>query len=138
MRLATFNALHGMSLADGRVDAGRFTDAVASLDADVLGLQEVERAQPRSGGVDLTRLAAEALGAAHWRFEPALLGTPGQTWRPAGAAGGARAEVAPVANDEGGPAYGVGLVSRYPVESWHVVRLPAARMRAPVLTAGGR
>ena len=36
MRLATFNVLHGRSLADDRVDKERFAEAIASLDADVL------------------------------------------------------------------------------------------------------
>ena len=61
MRLVSFNLLHGMSLSDGRVDRQRICSAVAALDADVLALQEVDRDQPRSGGLDLTALAADAL-----------------------------------------------------------------------------
>ncbi|MDQ2825784.1 MAG: endonuclease, partial [Actinomycetota bacterium] len=34
--------------------------------------------------------------------------------------------------------YGVGIVSRLPVRAWHVVRLRAARVRAPVYVPGGR
>ena len=60
MRLATFNLLHGRSLSDGAVHAERVAAAVAELDADVLALQEVDRAQPRSGGLDLTAIAARA------------------------------------------------------------------------------
>lgn len=130
MRLATLNLLFGLSLDDLRVDRDRLAAAVASLDADVLALQEVDRGQPRSGGLDLTAVAAEALGAVAHRFEPALLGTPGGVWRPA--TGGAGDPSEP------GPAYGVGLVSRFPVESWHVVRLPAAPVRSPVPLPGTR
>ncbi|MGK5523302.1 endonuclease/exonuclease/phosphatase family protein, partial [Micromonospora sp. URMC 107] len=54
MRLATFNLLHGRSLADGLVDPDRLTAAVTALDADVLALQEVDRDQSRSGKLDLT------------------------------------------------------------------------------------
>ena len=43
MRLATFNLLHGRSPADGVVDPDRLVAAVASLDADVLALQEVDQ-----------------------------------------------------------------------------------------------
>lgn len=125
MRLATFNVLHGRSLVDGRVDADRLGRAVAGLDADVIGLQEVDRDQPRSGGLDLTATVAAALGAADWRFVPALIGTPGGSWHAAGD------DVPP-----GSPAYGVGLVSRLPVRSWHVVRLPAAPVRSPILLPG--
>ncbi len=126
MRLATLNLLFGLSLDDLRVDRQRLADAVRSLDADVLALQEVDRDQPRSGGLDLTAVAAEALGAGAARFEPALIGTPGGTW-----------QAAPDGPTTG-PAYGVSLVSRLPVESWHVIRLPAAPVRSPVPLPGTR
>lgn len=127
MRLATFNLLHGRSLTDGRVVADRLTEAAQQLDADVVGLQEVDRGQPRSGGADQTGHVARAMGAAHWRFVPAIVGTPGATWR-----------AATDEDDAASPAYGVGLVSRLPVLTWQVVRLPAARVRAPVLLPGTR
>ena len=127
MRLATFNILHGRSLADGQVSTERLVEACASLDADVLCLQEVDRGQARSGYVDQAAEVAKGLDAAWWRFQPALVGEPGGAWRAAAGATGA---------DE--PAYGVGLVSRLPVESWHVVRLRAAPVRSPVAVPGGR
>jgi endonuclease/exonuclease/phosphatase family metal-dependent hydrolase len=121
VRLATFNMLNGRSLSDGAVDAGRIADAVGDLDADVLGLQEVDRAQPRSGLLDLTAIAAEALHAPTHRFAAALVGTPGQTWRPwHGDA------------DNGDPLYGIALVSRWPVLRWQITQLPAAPVRSPV------
>jgi endonuclease/exonuclease/phosphatase family metal-dependent hydrolase len=131
VRLATFNLLHGRSLTDGRVSPERLADAARRLRADVVGLQEVDRSQPRSGRADLTRSVAEAMEVhdpGQWRFVPALLGTPGGDWRPA-------------TDDDGhasGPTYGVGLVSRWPVVSWHVTRLRAARVRSPVLLPGTR
>ena len=128
MRLATLNLLNGMSLTDGRVDAARLHAAVRELAPDVVGLQEVDRCQPRSSGLDLTREVAEALGAEHWRFVPALVGTPGGEWRAATDADDDSAEAA----------YGIGLVSRYPVRSWEVVRLPAAPVRSPVVWPGTR
>jgi len=128
VRLATWNVLNGTSLADGRVDAARLGDAARALSADVLGLQEVDRGQPRSHGLDLVAEVAAATGAVDWRFVPALIGTPGGTWR-----------TATDADDEPGPpAYGVGLVSAHPVLSWHVLRLGAARVRSPVVLPGSR
>ena len=129
MRLASFNVLHGRSLADGQVSTERLVEACASLEADVLALQEIDRNQARSGHVDQTGEVAAGTGAAAWRFEPALIGEPGATWR--------------AATEEDGPAgaeagYGVGLVSRLPVRAWHVVRLRAAKVRAPVAVPGGR
>src|SRR5215211_414097 len=126
MRLATFNVLHGLSLADGDVDVTRLRAAVAALDADVLGLQEVDRAQPRSRGLDLTAEAAAALGGAAYRFLPAILGTPGEAWDRASD------------EDHGSavPAYGIGLVSRLPVRRWLSTRLPSAPLRSPVMVMG--
>ncbi|GAA0807301.1 endonuclease/exonuclease/phosphatase family protein [Spirilliplanes yamanashiensis] len=126
MRLATFNLLHGRSLTDGRVDADRVSAAVAALDADILGLQEVDHGQPRSGHLDLTALAADALGAHSHRFAPAVLGTPGETWRPWTAADEARAD----------PTYGIALVSRWPVLRWQATPLPAAPVRSPIWAPG--
>lgn len=123
MRLASFNILHGRSLSDGEVDVGRLRDAVKTLDADVLGLQEVDRDQPRSHLADLTAEAAEAMGGAG-RFAPAILGTPGEKWRPARD------------GDAPGRAYGIGLVTRLPVRRWLTVRLPSAPVRAPVIIPG--
>ena len=77
MRIATFNILSGRSPQDDRVDEGRFAEAIKRLDADLLGLQEVDRNQPRSQHADLTAIAAEAMGAVDHRFVAALSGTPG-------------------------------------------------------------
>ncbi|BCY10424.1 endonuclease/exonuclease/phosphatase family protein [Actinoplanes sp. L3-i22] len=126
MRLATFNLLHGRSLSDGTVHADRVAAAVADLDADVLGLQEVDRAQPRSGGLDLTVLCARALDAPAHRFAAAVVGTPGQTWQP----WHADADIAH-------PQYGIALVSRFPVRRWQITQLPGAPIRSPVLTGDG-
>ncbi|GAA4974137.1 endonuclease/exonuclease/phosphatase family protein [Actinoplanes utahensis] len=126
MRLATFNLLHGRSLSDGTVHADRIHAAIADLDADVLGLQEVDRAQPRSGLLDLAALAADALGATTHRFAAAVVGTPGERWEPwhSGA-------------DIAHPQYGIALVSRYPVVRWQVTSLPAAPVRSPVYVPDG-
>lgn len=122
MRLATFNILHGRSLDDGRVDPERLREAVRSLDADVLALQEVDRDQPRSGGHDLTAIAAKAMGAVDHRFAAAINGTPGEAWT-----------AATDADEPARAAYGVSLLSRHPVREWRVVRLPALPVRSPVL-----
>jgi endonuclease/exonuclease/phosphatase family metal-dependent hydrolase len=123
VRLATFNLLHGRSLSDGTVHADRVHDAIADLDADVLGLQEVDRAQPRSGLLDLTAIAADALHARTHRFAAAVVGTPGETWQPW------RSD-----DDNLHPLYGIALVSRYPVLRWQITALPGAPIRSPVYT----
>jgi endonuclease/exonuclease/phosphatase family metal-dependent hydrolase len=126
MRLATFNLLHGRSVHDGLVEPERLSAAVAALDADVLGLQEVDHGQTRSGNRDLTALAAAALDAPEHRFAAAVVGTPGEQFRA-------------LTHDEDGhdePRYGVGLVSRWPVRSWHVARLRPAPIRSPMVVPG--
>jgi len=127
VRLATFNILHGRTVGDGLVDAARLADAVVALDADVLGMQEVDRHQPRSGDVDQTRVAAEAMGAVWAKFVPAIDGTPGERWSPASQTGSGD-----------GPQYGIALLSRYPVVDWRAFRLPALPTRAPVRTGDKR
>ena len=62
MRVATFNLLHGRSLTDGQVRDGRPAARRPRSIADVVGLQEVDRAQDRSGGVDQTALVADGAG----------------------------------------------------------------------------
>jgi endonuclease/exonuclease/phosphatase family metal-dependent hydrolase len=104
---------------------------VATISADVLALQEVDRLQPRSGSVDLTAVAARAGGAVAHRFVAAVVGTPGEAYRP-------------LAFDDDGadePNYGIGLVSRYPVRSWRTVRLSPSPVPGPIYAvgaAGGR
>jgi endonuclease/exonuclease/phosphatase family metal-dependent hydrolase len=116
VRIATFNVQHGLG-PDGRVDNRRLADAVAALDADVVGLQEVDRGQARSGGVDQARLCAEVMGAAaHW-FQPALAGP----FRYPGVRRRARRTERPDA-----PGYGIALLSRFPVRAWRAVLLPPA------------
>jgi endonuclease/exonuclease/phosphatase family metal-dependent hydrolase len=129
VRIATFNVFSGRSPADGQLDPARFVDAIAGLDADVIGLQEVDEGQPRTDGVSLTSLAVEATGATDHRFVPAMLGTPGKAWS-------AATDVDVDVDD--GPAYGIALLSRYPVLTWRVVRLPGAPMRVPYRFPGQR
>jgi endonuclease/exonuclease/phosphatase family metal-dependent hydrolase len=121
VRLATFNILHGRSLTDDQVDVDRFAAAITSLDADVLALQEVDREQPRSHHADLTAVAAVAMGAVSHRFVAAIAGTPGATWM-----------AATGQEQPGTAAYGVALLSRYPVRSWQVVRLPRIPFTFPM------
>ncbi len=119
MRIATFNILSGRSPADDQVDEARYVESIKRLDADLLGLQEVDRNQPRSQHADLTAIAADAMGAVDHQFVAALHGTPA-VWT--ASTGDEQPDSA---------AYGVAFLSRYPVTGWQVVRLPPAPGRVP-------
>jgi len=136
VRLATFNILHGRSLDASDTTADGLAEACTSLRADVLCLQEVDCGQARSGGIDQTALVADAMGAAAWRFQPALVGEPGGAWRVAD--DDDDAAVLPSESPGTAAGYGVGLISRWPVNRWQVLRLAAARVRSPVYVPGHR
>jgi endonuclease/exonuclease/phosphatase family metal-dependent hydrolase len=63
IRVASFNILHGARADDHRkVDLAVLRHSAASLDADVLAVQEVDVGVPRSGRADQARAVADALG----------------------------------------------------------------------------
>ena len=136
LRLASVNLFSGRSPADGLIDHDRVAAAVAGLEADVVALQEVDHAQPRSGLADQAGLVAAATGAVTHRFVPLVAGTPGEP-------GWTRAD--PHREPDGaatprGPTYGIALASRRPVTAWHVLPLdpPRGRWPIPVPSAPGR
>ncbi|MCU0284050.1 MAG: endonuclease/exonuclease/phosphatase family protein [Candidatus Nanopelagicales bacterium] len=117
-------------------------ELMASGPIDVLALQEVDRFQPRTAGVDQARIAAEVLGAEHWRFVASVRGTPGiasegAAWVPATDADDLpEGEVEPEVPDDPalrGPRYGIALISRLPVREWRVRRFPPVPVSLPLL-----
>jgi endonuclease/exonuclease/phosphatase family metal-dependent hydrolase len=135
LRLVTSNLLHGRSLDDGQVDIDRMTTSLAALDAQVIAMQEVDRYQPRSHGVDLVAEIAARIPNAQWRFVPAIMGVPGEQWRPAtdnDPASGHDLGTPPSSQ----PAYGTGLITTLPVTSWHVIRVKPFPLKAPVFVPG--
>ncbi|SES40037.1 Metal-dependent hydrolase, endonuclease/exonuclease/phosphatase family [Pedococcus cremeus] len=129
MRFATFNILNGRVPTDQHVTLDGLTESVKRLDADVLALQEVDHNQHRSENADLTAIAAEAMGAVEHRFVAALSGSHGAT--------GATWVAATGEEHPDAAAYGIALLSRWPVHGWQVVRLPPVPLPVP-MRFGGR
>ena len=63
LRFGTFNLLHGSSIRTGAADEADLRSAAGALDVDVLGLQEVDRGQPRSNKADQAAVVADELRA---------------------------------------------------------------------------
>jgi endonuclease/exonuclease/phosphatase family metal-dependent hydrolase len=118
--VASWNLLHGLDVRTGRIDLGAVAAGLDALDVEVVAVQEVDREQRRTGGVDQVAELARRLGW-HGVFAPALLGEPARRWEPGPGAG----------PDPGGPAYGIGLLSRHPL-------LHPERMALPGGGAGER
>jgi len=125
LRITTFNLLHGLDVRSRQVDLDAAAAAVDKLDADVVAVQEVDRGLSRSGELDQVAELAARLDRTGV-FAPALLGDPTLRWiRGPGAD-----------PDPGGPAYGIGLLSRLPVTAVAIAALPGggpgqARPRRP-------
>lgn len=164
LRVSSANLLHGRHVNTGQVLETDLRAAARSLEADVVGLQEVDCLQERSGSIDQARVVADELGARWWRFAATIRGAPGgaDSWTPR--TGSRRERVrrftgswagetdpgsAPAvhgcddgrehAEGEGAgcePAYGIALVSRLPVLEWRTWTFPPSRMALPLVVPG--
>lgn len=97
LRVASYNIKHG-SGNDGRLDLARTAALIQNMRPDVIGLQEVDRGCKRSRSVDQPKFFGAALDmeSAFGSFM-----------------------------DYDGGQYGLAILSRYPIESREVVRLPS-------------
>lgn len=96
LRVATYN-VHGCVGMDGKRSESRIAEVIASLSADIVGLQELDQNRARSSAVDQAGVIAKQLGWHHF-FHPAMR----------------RAE----------ELYGDAILSRYPIAVRHAVELP--------------
>ena len=99
LRVATYN-VHGCVGIDGKRSESRIAEVIASMSADIVGLQELDVNRTRSAGVDQAALIAQQLGW-HHVFEPAMRH----------------------ANDE---YYGNAIISRYPLTRRRAIALPGS------------
>lgn len=115
IRVVSYNIKHGRG-NDDLVDLARTAGVLRALTPDIVGLQEVDREAERSGKVDEARALGESLGLRHafGRFM-----------------------------DFQGGAYGMGVLSRFPITQSREVRLPdgnepRAALAVDVRLPGGR
>lgn len=96
LRIVSYNIRHGRGM-DDQVNLARTADVLRRLDADLIGLQEVDDRARRSGGVP----QADSLGAALGMYATFGAFMPYQGGR-----------------------YGLALLSRFPISRETVIRLP--------------
>jgi len=131
MRLISWNILSGMPLREG----ANLFDAINGMNPDVIALQEVDHLQDRSNGMQTTIEIAERCGFKDWAFGPTLHGTPGSQWSEAIDISTSHQQ------NELPTSYGIALLSKIPVLSWHYKRLNRSPIGLPLLVAspkGGR
>lgn len=122
MRLTSWNFLHGLPTPLAEPTNQGLSEAIQALSTDVLGLQEVDYRLDRSGSENQVARIAELMGTTHWAFAPSVLGSPDEDWVSPGAT-----DVKVVTKNVAGvPGYGIGLVSKIPVTSWHRLDLNVA------------
>jgi endonuclease/exonuclease/phosphatase family metal-dependent hydrolase len=101
LRVATYN-VRGCRGIDGLRSEKRIAEVIASLEVDVIGLQELDLNRSRSAGIDQAGLIAEQLG---WQriFHPAMR----------------------IANEQ----YGDAILSRWPMQLRQARELPSVTTR---------
>jgi endonuclease/exonuclease/phosphatase family metal-dependent hydrolase len=139
MRVTSWNLLHGMAIPptnDLAADQQKLGEAIQSVGADVIGIQEVDEGLVRSGVISQTRLVAEAMRTQHWGFAPVIIGEPGSKWRKLDSLD------LKIVNEENLAAnqdshtegsYGIGLVSKVPVIHWDRLDLGKSPFGMPLI-----
>jgi endonuclease/exonuclease/phosphatase family metal-dependent hydrolase len=96
LTVASYNIRHGRGV-DDVVALERTATAIRTLNADIVGLQEVDERVNRSGNIDEAAVLGELLGM-HHAFAPFF--------------------------DYGGGRYGMAILSRFPITESQAIRLP--------------
>lgn len=111
------------------------SEILKGLGVEVLGLQEVDHHQSRSGDSAQVEVIANTLESKYWAFAPTLIGTPGESWRSLNDSD-LRIISSEIKRDEltknSDPRYGIGLVSSIPVKAWHRLELGRSKIGLPL------
>lgn len=110
--------------------------AVAQLDSDIFAFQEVDHFLPRSNSRPQMRDIAESIGAPDWAMAPSVIGTPGQSWRKLKSSEPEIISSISAHSDLMHESYGIGIVSKIAVKSWHRLNLGNSPLGLPLLVPG--
>lgn len=138
VRITSWNILHGMAIPprNSADSAAELAAAVQSLNSDVMGFQEVDHFLIRSNSRPQIRDIAESVGARDWAMGPSVIGTPGESWRKL------HEHEPELITDKSShtelmhECYGIGIVSKIPVLSWHRLNLGRSFLGLPLIVPG--
>lgn len=138
VRITSWNLLHGISIPprNSPDSAAELAAAVRSLNSDVMGFQEVDHFLPRSQSRPQIRDIAESVGARNWAMGPSVIGTPGESWRKL------HKHEPELITDKSSHSelmhecYGIGIVSKIAVKSWHRLNLGRSLFGLPLIVPG--
>ena len=138
MRVISWNLLHGAQIPpiknqEWQKSLESAAAAVAkNYHPDFIGIQEVDYLQPRSGGVNQTKLIAEELELKYWAYLPSLIGTPGERWHKV-----KDFEKALITNKSKQiskeKSYGIGIASNVAIKKLHLKYLGRSLVGMPLL-----
>jgi endonuclease/exonuclease/phosphatase family metal-dependent hydrolase len=137
VRITSWNLLHGMAIPpQDSADPEALQRAIQSLESDVFAFQEVDHFLPRSKSRPQMRDIAESIAARDWAMGASVIGTPGESWRK-------KHEDEPeiISNTSSHSelmheCYGIGIVSKIPVTSWHRLNLGNSPLGLPLIVPG--
>ena len=138
MRVISWNLLHGQKIPptdsqNWQVELESAAKNVAEkMQPDFLALQEVDNFQPRSGGINQSKLIADVMQLKYWAYLPTLIGTPGEKWRKVKDLN--RAIITSEnyqSNDV--PSYGIALATNQPIKKLYVKKLGRSIIGMPLL-----
>ncbi len=121
---------------DKSSDSQTLTRAIQSLDSDLFALQEVDHFLPRSQSRPQMRDIAESIGARDWAMGPSVMGTPGESWRKKHEHEPEIISSASSHSELMHECYGIGIVSKIPVMSWHRLNLGNSPLGLPLIVPG--
>ena len=121
---------------DKGADLDALNRAVRSLDSEVFAFQEVDHYLPRSQSRPQIRDIAESIGARDWAMAPSVIGTPGESWRKLNATEPEIITAASTHAELMHESYGIGIVSKVSVVSWHRLNLGNSPLGLPLIVPG--